>query len=391
MNDVKICFVNPTKKLRRPIADIMGLLLNKGYDISLLWPRKIRGGFDKSWHYTDLSKEINIVPLPSFFMPNVTYPVPSVYSLFRENIKIMKDCDIVHVWSYLYPASVTPLFLKKISKNKTSIVLTVDTFPGYSFQMQNKILDKSFRLYTSLFGKQIFSIPNKVILYCERLKRYAIQVGVPQEKIEVIPTGIDLNKFNSNIDGNQLRNEFAISKDETMILFVGLLKPRKGVDRIIKVMKKLTEKKLNVKMVIVGDGPYRDKYEKMALSYSLKEDTVFTGYRKDIPQLMSACDIFFLPSIGEGLPGVIMEASASCKPTVASNIPCIPDIVEHGKTGFLAEPNNINSFVEYLEILITDEQVREKMGKNARIHIKKFDWKKIIRRYRELYSTLTSY
>lgn len=386
---MKITYVNPTLRLRRPIADIISLMmLDNDYDISLTWPRKLHGDFDRSLHFTQLDRKVDLVPITSLFMPKIRWPIPSPYSLFKTNLEALKSSDIIHIWSYLYLTSVTPLVLKRISKYGAKLIITTDTFPGYSFDLQNPFLNKSIQLYTSFFGKALFSIPDKITLYSEFLKKYALEIGIPEEKIEVIHTGIGLSRFNLDFDGNKLRDEFGILKNEIIILFVGLLIPRKGVDTILKTISKLIKMRLNIKMLVVGDGPYRNRYEKMALRYALKEHVIFTGSRKDIPQLMQIADIFFLPSNGEGLPGVIMEASASGVPTVASNIPCIPDLVLHGKTGFLAEPYDISSFVKYIEILINDKSLRKKFGDSAREHVKKFAWEKVIKRYKDLYKSV---
>lgn len=384
---MKICFINPTTDIRRPIAELMQLLTKRGHKTTLLTPQKFDEKLDSSRHFTNLIKKENVIPINSLYSSRFNYSLPIDFHFLKKNIDALKNHDIVHIWTYFYPCTVKPLFTKKLFKINTPIVLTADTFPGYSFQAHS-IENKLLKTGTKLFGKSIFSIPDKITLYSKNMFNYAELLGIDKEKIEIIPTGIFLDVIFKEVSKDYLEKEFGISENYTTILFVGLLNPRKGVDTLIKVTKKLVDKKLKIRVLVVGKGSYFTKYQKMVNNLSLNENIIFTGRRMDVKKLMKACDIFFLPSRGEGLPGVIMEASALKTPTVASNIPCIPDLVIHDKTGFLAESSDVDSFVYYLEMLIKDENLRKKMGENAYLHIQKFDWKKVVLDYKKLYERL---
>ena len=384
---MKICFINPTTDIRRPIAELMQLLTKKGHETTLLTPEKFDEKLDNSRHFTDLIKNENVIPIQSLYSSRFNYSIPIDFQAYRKYYNALKNNDIVHIWTYFYPYTVKPLFLKKLYNLKTPIILTADTFPGFSFQAPS-IENKLLKIGTKLFGKTIFSIPNKITIYSSQVLNFADKMGIDNEKIEVIPTGIFLDDLNQNVSKDYLEKEFGIPKDSITILFVGLLNPRKGVDTLIKVTNKLVKKKLNVTVLVVGKGSYLKKYKEQVNKLSLNKNIIFTGRRMDVKKLMNACDIFFLPSRGEGLPGVIMEASALKTPTVASDIPCIPDLVKHDESGFLAGPEDVDSFVYYLEMLIKDENLRKRMGESAFQHIQKYDWNKIVFKYEKLYEKL---
>lgn len=384
---MKICYINPTTDIRRPIAELMQILSNKGHKTTLLTPQKFDEKLDSSRHFTKLIKKENVIPIISLYSSRFNYSLPIDFHFIKKNIDALKNHDIVHIWTYFYPYTVKPLFTKKLFKIDTPVVLTADTFPGYSFQaplIENKLL----KIGTRLFGKTIFSIPDKITIYCPQMLKYAEKLGIDKKKIDIIPTGIFLEKINKEVNKDHLNKEFGIPENYTTILFVGLLNPRKGVDTLIKVTKKLVDKKLKIRVLVVGKGSYLLKYKKMVDSLSLNENIIFTGRRMDVKKLMKVCDIFFMPSRGEGLPGVIMEASAFKTPTVASNIPCIPELVKHDKCGFLAGCEDVDSFAYYLEMLIKDVNLRKKMGENAYFHIQKFDWNDVVLKYEKLYESL---
>ena len=124
----------------------------------------------------------------------------------------------------------------------------------------------------------------------------------------------------------------------------------------------------------------------MVNEYNLKNRVIFTGWRKDIKKFYMASDIFFLPSRGEGLPGVIMEAMSHNLPIITTNIPCTTDLITEGSNGYMCNINEINCFVKRIADLSNNKIKRKKMGGNSSIRIKDYDWNKIIKKYGEMYN-----
>ena len=388
---MEICFINPTKNLRRPIAELMDRLVERGHDISLIWAYDMKKRNPKVLtHYVNIREEIKIISIPTLFITTAGFPLFSPYTLYKKAGKIFRKSDIIHAWGYFYPNSIMLLTMGKLVKKDIKSILTIDTFPGFSFQSHNKVLDLALRFYVLFFGKIIFSIPNRITVYSDTLKKYFHDAHISQEKVEIIPTGVNINKFNPDVNCADVRKEFGISESTMLILFVGLLLPRKNVPLIIDLMKSLVVYRPNTVMLIVGDDQYNsgymEKYRDMVPKELLNKNVVFTSYRKDIPQLMNACDIFILPSKGEGMPGVLMEAAACGKPIVTSDIDGgTSDIVKHGENGFLAKPGNLESFLKYTKMLIDNDILRKKMGDASLEKIKKFDWDVVTSKYEELY------
>ncbi|MBW3021836.1 glycosyltransferase family 4 protein [Candidatus Woesearchaeota archaeon] len=383
---MKICFVNPTKILRRPIVVLCRLLADKGHKVSLMFPNDVKDPL-KGLYYLKLLNHpnINLIKIPSFYIPSLRYALPNPFRIIRESWKILNQHDIVHIWEYYYPYSSVPVLLN-IFKGKP-VIITTDGFLGYSTLFESKKLRMFAKAYTQLFARwSLFKLCKRFTVYGNPLVPFARKLGINNKRLRALSTGIDVSKF-ENVP-NRIRDEF-IFKDEVFILTISALYDRKRVDVFIKTIIKLLNNGYNVKAVIVSDGHLRNWLEGLVPSH-YKDKIVFAGSRTDVPAFVNACDIMCLTSLGEGLPGVIMEAAASGKPSVATNEGCTADIVLHGKTGFLAEPFKLGQYYDYIVKLVEDKNLRERMGLAAKEHIKRFDWSNVLHNYEKMYSELLS-
>jgi glycosyltransferase involved in cell wall biosynthesis len=114
------------------------------------------------------------------------------------------------------------------------------------------------------------------------------------------------------------------------------------------------------------------------------------GVRQDIPELLSCCDIFALASRWEGLPLAVLEAMAAGMPIVATSVGCVPEIVQHEKSGFLVHPGNQEELVTALRLLGQSATLRRKMGEEARIRAESFSLQAMVSAYEHLFLRLFS-
>ncbi|OGZ32155.1 MAG: hypothetical protein A2V69_00060 [Candidatus Portnoybacteria bacterium RBG_13_40_8] len=387
MKKPRICFVNPPVLLKRPISELSHKLSIKGYKTSILIPKKLFKKRDASLHHSSLVEKSRIytysVINPPFIKAEQPLPMTPMFCI--NIIKAIQNNDIIHMWVPYYLTSFKVMLAKKLFFPKKKLILTMDTVPGYSFSM-GKFWDGMFGVYNKLFGWLIFRTPDIITLYGESLVPYALKAGVPKEKIRVIPTGIGMIKYDKKTaekNREEIRKELSIKPEAFVILYAGLLVPRKGIDKIIQIADKL--RKEAVVFLLAGDGPKRKEYEAKVKKLNLEKKVLFLGWRADMHKLYQVTDLLLLPAEGEGLPGVIMEAMIHGVPCVASNIPCIPDLIENGRSGFLCEKNNINEFTVRIRYLIKDENKRKTMGEKALKKIKMFEWEKVILKYEGLY------
>lgn len=172
--------------------------------------------------------------------------------------------------------------------------------------------------------------------------------------------GVDISKRQCTVSRVEKRKEMGIKESDILVLSVGELQTRKNHEVILRAIAQLQNP--NIKYFLCGKGVLQDHLEELAQTLGLQEQVRFLGYRKDVPEIMNAADIFAHPSKREGLGLACLEAMASGLPLVTSNIQGIPDYVENGVTGFLCDPEDAARFAEHLHVLISDPALRKQIG-----------------------------
>jgi glycosyltransferase involved in cell wall biosynthesis len=147
----------------------------------------------------------------------------------------------------------------------------------------------------------------------------------------------------------------------------------------------------DIKFLVIGDGPLRRALEEKSEELGIKKHVIFAGQRKDIPELLTAMDIFVLPSIKEGLPMALLEAMAAKRPVIATKVGAIPKVIENTEIGILIEPKDILGLRDAMMSLIDDP---EKMGLLARRGFERvytdFSSDEMSKHYLELYKEITN-
>jgi len=178
-------------------------------------------------------------------------------------------------------------------------------------------------------------------------------------------------------------------KNKITLLFLGGLKPRKNLTFLLQVFKKLNHKKL--RLVFAGTGPLLNKLKNKSSQLQLQEQIEFLGFipEKDKVKLYQSADILLLPSLKEGFGMTITEAGACAVPAVGADHYSIKEIIKDNQTGFLAQPNNIDDWVDKINQLIKSPSLRQKMGKQAQKHVRrKFSWDKNINTHLKVFKKL---
>ncbi|MHB8584556.1 MAG: glycosyltransferase family 4 protein [Thermoplasmatota archaeon] len=184
-------------------------------------------------------------------------------------------------------------------------------------------------------------------------------------EVDVVPNPVDVERFNPENDGEEIRERLGLG-GRPMALFVGRLTHHKGVEEFIRSAEYTGR---DVVHVVVGDGPRRERYEALARNFPLGK-VVFAG-RVDwaeLPQFYAASTVFCLPSVSrlEAFGIAALEAMASGKPIVVSQIPGVNELVEDGVTGLLSDPVNARDLAGKIERIVKDPEDANSMGKRAR-------------------------
>jgi len=260
-------------------------------------------------------------------------------------------------------------------------------------------LDKNAPIALKLFSPDLHIMKRAKIctVLNHPLKQKLIKKGIEEEKIKVIPNGINVNEFGNFDEGDlmKIRKKYGIPTDRVLIMFSGTITPRKGVEYLLKAMNILIESGYkDIFLVLTGSINIDKKYFEKVYNFAKKKlnnYVKFTGNisYEDLKVLYSACDIFVLPSFEEGDPIALKEALASGKPLVGSNVGGILMQIRNGWNGFLIEPGNSQQLAEKLKYLIENEEKRKRMGRNSRVLAEEeFDWEKVAKMYLKVYEEI---
>jgi glycosyltransferase involved in cell wall biosynthesis len=189
---------------------------------------------------------------------------------------------------------------------------------------------------------------------------------IPNNKICVVPNGVDVTKFSFPFDYWQIRNKFALPS-EKIILFVGRLVPEKGLDILIKALPIVLQNGIQAKIVVVGEGPQKQEYEALANNYGIGNKVFFAGHLDDwtLRALYQIADVFVVPSRFEPFGIVALEAMAARCPVIASAVGGLNEIVDHEGTGLKVNPNNPQHFASAITRVIKDYGFRQWITHNA--------------------------
>ena len=209
--------------------------------------------------------------------------------------------------------------------------------------------------------------------------------GVPEDIITVAESGIDLEKLARVRDPNYLRDEFKVGPGVPVIVNVAALAPHKAQDVLLDALSRLraTDK---FRCFVVGEGALRADLEAKASSLSLA--VVFTGFRADALEFIRLADVFVMSSRLEGLGTSIMDAQALGAPVVATRTGGIPEIVEDGVTGLLAEPGDAGSLAGALARMLHDAELRDSCSRHAQLQSARYDYRRTVYKTLDVYRRL---
>ena len=280
------------------------------------------------------------------------------------------DCIHAHDWLVAYAA--------KTLKNSYEIPI-VATIHATESGRNSGIHDETQRYINDtewlLTYEATEVIVNSNYMKCELQRLF----GLPFEKINVVPNGINLTNFNGIERDYEFRRQYAMD-NEKIILYVGRLVYEKGIQNLISAMPKILQGYHDTKLVIAGKGGMFDELKAQSDSMGLGNKVYFTGYlnSKQVQKMYKCADIAVFPSTYEPFGIVALEAMLAGIPTVVSDVGGLNEIVEHGVDGMKSYAGNPNSIADSVLTLLYDHQLCDNISKNAKNKVKEqFNWNKI--------------
>lgn len=222
------------------------------------------------------------------------------------------------------------------------------------------------------------------------LERYIRIKAVPPYKIRYIPNGIDVDRFRPDPEvRKRMREELGLG-DAFVWLAVGRFDPQKDYPNMLRAFSQVIKEHPDTLLIIVGDGPVRQAMEELASNLGLKDRVRFLGIRRDIAEVMNAADGYVISSSWEGMPNVLLEASTTGLPIVATDVGGNRDVVKDVETGFLVPPKDPGALAgAMLRLMGLSEEERRQMGEKGRRYIEAtYSIDRVVAMWEELYKEL---
>ncbi len=212
----------------------------------------------------------------------------------------------------------------------------------------------------------------------------------PPEKFVTIHSGVDLSRFDAALyDRSKIRIELDIPPGDLVVGTAGRLTPVKGHVHLIAAAAKILAVHPDTTFVLLGDGELKGRLIEQAEALGLAGKVRFPGWRPDVAAVMSAFDVFALPSLNEGMGRVLVEAMALSRPVVASRTGGITDLVEDGRNGLLVPPGDAGALADAILRLLGDAALRAAMGGEGRRRAEIYSTERMVEKIEELYAMST--
>lgn len=231
---------------------------------------------------------------------------------------------------------------------------------------------------------------NSIVCVSNAVKEVLLPVVEKPEKIKVIYDGIDVSKFNPKKSREILEKDYDISPDTTIIGNIAGLTKQKDLFTFIEAAKEIKSSHHGkIKFLIVGQGPLEKELKDFRDDLGLQEDVIFTGFRKDVPEILPEFDLFMISSETEGLPLSIMEAFACKVPVVATAAGGTGEAIENKITGMISPVKDAAALAKNVLLTLNDPELKNSMIENAYelVH-QKFTLEVMQKEYYEFYKNL---
>ena len=358
--------------IARVVHDLSKRLIKDGHEVTVV---TYKDG-DVPYYENDKGVEVyrvdNYMIHPNNFIDWIMQLNFNMISKASEIINKNGKFDVIHAHDWLVANAAKAL------KNSYNIPL-VSTIHATESGRNSGIHDETQRYINDTEWLLTYE-SSEVIVNSNYMKGHVQGLfGLPFDKINVVPNGINLNNFTGIDRDYDFRRQYAMD-NEKIILYVGRLVYEKGVQHLISAMPKILANYHDAKLIIAGKGGMLDELKAQAFNMGLSNKVYFTGYlnAKQVQKMYKCADVAVFPSTYEPFGIVALEAMLAGVPTVVSDVGGLNEIVEHRIDGMKSYAGNSNSIADSVLTLLYDAGLASNIAKRAKAKVKEqFNWNKI--------------
>jgi glycosyltransferase involved in cell wall biosynthesis len=253
------------------------------------------------------------------------------------------------------------------ARSRSRRALVVHTFHGHVFEgyfstAANHAIRAIERSLAHVTDTIVTISPRQRVDIVERFR------VAPAAKTVIVPLGLDLDPLlELPLDSRGMRDAFGIAADDVVVGYAGRMVPVKDLETLLRAFARACDRSPKLQLLLAGDGPERPHLESLAQELGIAGRTRFIGWVGDLPAFYSALDLFALSSVNEGTPVAAIEAMAAARPIVATAVGGVPDVIEHGVSGWLVPARSPDALAEALANGAANLQARLTLGATARV------------------------
>lgn len=300
--------------------------------------------------------------------------------IFADLVKMLrrKKFDVVH--THLIQATIAGQFAARFAKNSKQILTRHYT---------DDALTNS--AYVLLLERRAMKMADKLTAVSKAVRADMLKAGIEDAKIELIYNGVDLEKFDGKLRerGDEV---LPFESGDYIIGNIGNFWTRKGQADLIRALPKILAQCPKVKLVFIGEETKETDLKKLAAELKISEKIFFAGFRENVVALLKKFDLYVHPSRQEPFGIAVLEAMATGKCVVATDVGGVPEIVVEGKTGYLVPSKNPARLVETIVSAINRKTLTSEMGNAGRKRVEDvFSIEGSVKQYEKLYSELSRF
>ncbi|MEM1127499.1 MAG: N-acetyl-alpha-D-glucosaminyl L-malate synthase BshA [Bacteroidota bacterium] len=331
-------------------------------------------------HVTDRIRfhEVQVNTYPLFEYP----PYALALTSMMVDVARFEKLDLLHV-HYAIPHATSAMLARDILRTHGLQVPIVTTLHGTDITIVGQ--DSSFAPVVT------YSINNSdgVTAVSDYLRRETLEHFAITNEIEAIPNFIDTARFQRK-EKDYFKQALCPNGEKVMV-HVSNFRPVKRAPEVVHVFHRLKQRGLDLKLLLVGDGPDRSTAEQLCRDLGVCEDVRFLGKQDPVEEILSIADVFVMPSESETFGLAALEAMACEVPVVCSQIGGLPELVIHGENGFLCPLGDIDAFTDAAYSILTNDDLHRRMAHAARRHAHDtFGLDQVIPRYEAYYEQVRS-
>ena len=358
--------------IARVVNDLSKRLIKDGHEVTVVTYKEGNVPYYEDDKGVQVYRVDNFMINPNNFIDWVMQMNFNLIAKANEIIAKNGTFDVIHAHDWLVA------YAAKTLKNSYDIPI-VSTIHATESGRNSGIHDEVQR-YKNDTEWMLTYESTEVIVNSNYMKRELQSLfGLPFEKINVVPNGININMFNSVERDYDFRRQYA-ADNEKIILFMGRLVYEKGIQHLISAMPKILSGYNDSKLIIAGKGGMTDELKAQVNAMGISNKVYFTGYMdaKQVCKMYKCADISVFPSTYEPFGIVALEAMLSGTPVVVSDIGGLNEIVQHGVDGMKSYAGNPNSLADSILALLYNPQLRDNVVKKAKSKVKnEYNWAKI--------------